>query len=111
MGFPVPVPTPTIGRTVLVKVDPLLNNGSDEASAVITRVWSDTLVNLRITYDGPPVPASGQARQDWVTSWPLHPSREAMQAAHDRARQASGHAPVHGAYWPTRQPGDRPDGR
>jgi hypothetical protein len=43
---------PSLGRTVLVGMDPAANNGSDVAPAVITRVWSDTIVNLTVFPDG-----------------------------------------------------------
>lgn len=47
---------PSIGRIVVALVPPELNNGSDEAPAVITRVWSEHpaggwVVNLRILCD------------------------------------------------------------
>lgn len=44
---------PTVGRIVLVAVDPKINNGSDRAPAIITRVWGDICVNLRVIVDGP----------------------------------------------------------
>lgn len=44
---------PSLGRIVLFKSkDPLhLSNGADEAPAIITRVWSDTCVNLTVFRD------------------------------------------------------------
>lgn len=97
---------PSAGRVVHVLVDPKVNNGSDVAPAEITRVWSDTCVNLRITYDGPSVPPEG--RQDWMTSMSLHESREALEE-HRAQRQAEldaispGQAvAMHGAFWPPR---------
>lgn len=42
---------PSIGRILIVPMDPAKNNGSSEAPAVITRVWSDTRVNLRVLAD------------------------------------------------------------
>jgi hypothetical protein len=45
---------PSLGRIVLVIVDPSSNNGSVLAPAVITRVWPDTdLVNVRVIRDTP----------------------------------------------------------
>lgn len=52
--------TPTIGRIVLVPMDPATNNGSDVAPAIITRVWSDVCINVRVLADGPAV--------EWRTS-------------------------------------------
>jgi hypothetical protein len=44
--------TPTVGRIVLVPMDPAMNNGSDLAPAVITRVWEDGSVNVHVLPDG-----------------------------------------------------------
>jgi hypothetical protein len=94
---------PTVGCIVHVLVDPRHNNGSDVAPAVITRVWSDTCVNLRILYDGPTVPPEG--RQDWNTSWTLYPSREALEAHYASLPEQLGYsAPPAGAFWPKREP-------
>lgn len=51
---------PSIGRIVLVPVSENLNNGAEVAPAVITRVWSDELVNVRVLHDGHDI--------DWRTS-------------------------------------------
>lgn len=97
---------PSVGRIVHVTVDGRYNNGSDVAPAVITRVWSDTCVNLRVLYDGPSVAPEG--RQDWLTSWSVHESREALDE-HRAQRQAELDATaggltvaMHGAFWPPR---------
>jgi hypothetical protein len=42
---------PSVGRIVLVPADPAKNNGANVAPAIITRVWSDTCVNLRVLLD------------------------------------------------------------
>lgn len=47
-----PRPSPSVGRIVHVLMDPTMNNGADVAPAIITRVWSDTTVNLRVLADG-----------------------------------------------------------
>jgi hypothetical protein len=52
---------PSLGRVVIVPTDPNMNNGSDEAYATITRVWSDVLVNIRVTGDSP-------SSDEWRTS-------------------------------------------
>lgn len=43
--------TPSVGRIVLVGHDPAFNNGSTIAPAIITRVWSDTVINVRVLHD------------------------------------------------------------
>jgi hypothetical protein len=75
--------TPTLGRVVLARVDKTLNNGADVAPAVITRVWSDAMVNLRVLCDGSSVL--------WQTSVNLYATAEDVPAD---ATQA--------AYWPPR---------
>ncbi|TQE35462.1 hypothetical protein [Streptomyces ipomoeae] len=47
---------PSLGRIVLVAVDPAMNNGADTAPAVITRVWTGTSVNVRVLLDSDGVP-------------------------------------------------------
>lgn len=44
--------TPSVGRIVHVTVHPHANNGADVAPALITRVWSDRLVNVSVHLDG-----------------------------------------------------------
>lgn len=46
-----PTPDPSVGDIVLVAMDPAFNNGSAEAPAVVTRVWSKTTVNVRVLAD------------------------------------------------------------
>ncbi|MER6533004.1 hypothetical protein ABT215_04115 [Streptomyces sp900105755] len=45
------MPTPSIGRVVLVPADPAVNNGANVAPAIITRVWNDEVVNVRVLLD------------------------------------------------------------
>jgi len=49
---------PSLADSVLVRVNPAQNNGSDVAPAVITRVWGPTMVNLRVLIDEPTMPLS-----------------------------------------------------
>jgi len=42
---------PSLGRIVLVPCDPQVNNGATIAPAVITRVWSDKMINVRVFGD------------------------------------------------------------
>lgn len=42
---------PTLGRTVLVPMNPFMNNGATVAPAIVTRVFSDTSVNVRVLAD------------------------------------------------------------
>lgn len=55
-------PVPSLGRIVHVPMDPATNNGADVAPAVITRVWNDTTVNVRLLADAAP------CATDWRTS-------------------------------------------
>jgi hypothetical protein len=73
---------PSIGRTVLVPMDPKMNNGADEAPATITRVWSDTCVNVRVIGENHEAP-------EWRTSVSLHDERPAGDS-------------LHTAWWPPR---------
>jgi len=72
---------PSIGRIVLVPVDAVINNGADVAPAIITRVWSDTCVNVHVLLDG--------RNTEWKTSVHLF----------DTAEEA---AVGHSCYWPPR---------
>lgn len=47
-----PQQKPSVGRIVHVPVDPATSNGATVAPAVITRVWSDSTVNVRVLHDG-----------------------------------------------------------
>jgi len=51
-GAPPAPRAPVVGDVVLVPVDAAENNGSTEAPAVVTRVWSATTVNARVLLDG-----------------------------------------------------------
>lgn len=53
---------PSLGRIVLIPMDPALNNGALEAPAVITRVWNDSVINVRVLSD------SDRADAEWRTS-------------------------------------------
>jgi hypothetical protein len=69
---------PSIGRIVHVLVDPAINNGSDVAPAVITRVWSESgpdrwCVNYRLLLDALP------SDQEWRTSAYLHADLDAVK--------------------------------
>ncbi|MET7982536.1 hypothetical protein [Streptomyces sp. NPDC005281] len=45
------MPAPALGQIVLVPADPAVNNGADTAPAIITRVWNDRIVNVRVLLD------------------------------------------------------------
>ena len=68
---------------VVMLVDPATNNGSDTCPAVITRVWSDKLVNVRTLNDSESI--------QWKTSVSLFDTE-------DDARANGGHA----CFWPPR---------
>lgn len=42
---------PDVGDMVLVLVDPAESNGSNVAPAVVTRVWNESTVNVRVLFD------------------------------------------------------------
>ena len=88
---------PSLGRIVIVPVDPARNNGGTEAPAVITRAFSDTMINVRVLLDGREV--------DWLTSVSLYATPEDLTAARVQRDKEMPHAagtPMHGAYWPPR---------
>ncbi|MGW8326481.1 hypothetical protein ACWGLE_01095 [Streptomyces sp. NPDC055897] len=91
--------TPSVGRIVLVTVEPTTNNGADVAPAIITRVWSDSMVNVQVFRDGA---HGGQA----ATSIPLFADRAAVDTARaERVGAALPHQLVTtfmAAYWPPR---------
>jgi hypothetical protein len=78
---------PSIARIVLVTGAVAVSNGATVAPAMITRVWSDTLVNLTVFPDcAPPVN---------LTSVSLHPDAET-------ARGTCAFPSSNAAYWPPR---------
>jgi hypothetical protein len=84
---------PSVGRIVLVFADPKLNNGADEAPAIITRVFSDTCVNVTVFPDATtPYPR---------TSVNLHATRDEAQGSRRRdARQLGQPAGLHACAAP-----------
>lgn len=83
--------TPTVGRIVHILVHPTINNGSDTAAAVVTKVHGPELVNVRALFDRHAVPG------EWIESVTLHADESA-------AREAQGEIPefmpgAH-AFWP-----------
>ncbi len=51
---------PSIGRIVLVPMNPGENNGETVAPAIITRVWNERTINVRVLGDNQAI--------DWRTS-------------------------------------------
>ena len=53
---PAPAVMPTVGRVVYFKLSAdeakVFNNGAEIAPAIITRVWNETCVNLKVLCDG-----------------------------------------------------------
>lgn len=84
---------PSVGRIVIVPVDAinLPSNGSDVAPAIITRVWSDTMVNLQVFLDAGSVVAKTSAR--------LYDDAEAAAAGAPSAERP--YAELR-CYWPPR---------
>lgn len=97
---------PSKGRIVHVAVSPDRNNGADSAPGIITRVWSDTMINLRLFADAAPSDA------EWMTSVPFYATRADLEAANSQMVMSAGaRPPLFGAYWPEQVPratGDRP---
>jgi len=81
--------TPSVGRIVHVLGGPVERNGADRAPAIITRVWSDTLVNVTAFPD-----ADAPMR---VTSIQVFPDEEAARAWCAENPNRSG-----AAFWPAR---------
>jgi hypothetical protein len=50
------------GRIVMAGIEPTMNNGDDTCPAIITRVWSDTMVNIRLFPDGISCPVKTSVR-------------------------------------------------
>lgn len=76
-------PGPSLGRFLHVLVAPSINNGSDVAPAVVTRIYPRTpgqppLVNLRVFLD-----ADSAQGAEWATSRYVHQSEVAARAAAD----------------------------
>jgi hypothetical protein len=89
--------TPAIGRIVHITMDPAENNGADVAPAIITRVWSDTCVNVRVLADS--------HATDWKTSVTIWETQDALNTHYDKLISdgvvAEGTRPS-GAFWPPR---------
>jgi hypothetical protein len=81
------VQKPSIGRIVIVPMDPASNNGATEAPAIISRVWNDNVVNVRVLPDD----SNEVLSRTSVTLYPS--SAEAADA------NATG---THHAWWPGR---------
>lgn len=92
--------TPTVGRIVHVLADPKTNNGADVAPAIITRVWSESMINVRVLLDGPDAP--------WWTSISLYADRETADARIAEKREqlvAAGNPAdvvIRAGFWPAR---------
>lgn len=83
-----------VGRIVHVFVDPAQNNGTDIAPAVITRVWNEQGVNLKVLLD--------HADNIWLTSVTLCDDREAAEKVTSYRVTDSGKRYPAAAFWPPR---------
>jgi hypothetical protein len=72
---------PSVGRMVHVKVYPAENNGQDYAPGIITRVWSDEMINVSVLLDSPSGPVQ----------------KTSVKLSEDRPENAR-----HDAWWPPR---------
>ncbi|MGW4108546.1 hypothetical protein [Streptomyces sp. NPDC004976] len=79
------VQKPSVGRIVLVPAEPTMNNGADVAPAIITRVWNDSTINVRVLLDSQNAP-------EWRTSL-VHT---------DALEGLDGNASPHRWAWPPR---------
>jgi hypothetical protein len=79
---------PSLGRIVIAFVHPTKNNGTDVCPAIITRVWSDTMVNIRTINDSNNMEHKASVR--------LFDTEEEA-----RAMDFPGPAPL-AAFWPPR---------
>jgi hypothetical protein len=80
---------PSLGRIVIVPVNPGASNGATEAPAIITRVWDNGLINLKTVPDGP-----AGTTEEWRTSITLYATEEeAREEAQNR---------FSAAWWPPR---------
>lgn len=86
--------TPALGRIVHVFVDPARNNGSDVAPAVITRVWNEHGVNLKVLLDSPD--------NIWLTSVALCDDREDAEKVTSYRLADNGDRIPAAAFWPPR---------
>jgi hypothetical protein len=77
---------PQVSDWVITFVEPTKNNGTDVCPAVITRVWSDTMVNVRTLNDS--------NNLEWKTSVRLFDTEEEA-----RAMDFVGPIPL-AAFWP-----------
>lgn len=78
---------PSIGRIVIVPADPAINNGADQAPAIVVRAWErygdgPQLVNVHVLLDGEGV--------QWRTS---------VELLDERPENFAGR---HIAWWPPR---------
>lgn len=92
-------PKAAVGRIVHVFVDPAANNGADVAPAMITRVWSDRMVNVRVIRDNALADAT-----DWKTSITLFPARKDAEVDFEQLCQKFETPPArpHAGFWPER---------
>lgn len=88
---------PTIGRIVIFTVPspehPTANNDAKEVPAIITRVWSDTCVNLTVFADNrEPVNFSSSQYSDKAlpTTWRWHDDVVEVEAAKPEGENGNG---------------------
>lgn len=86
------MPKPAVGRIVHVFVDPAHNNGAGIAPAVITRVWNDQGVNLKVLLD--------HSDNIWLTSVTLCDDRDSAEKITSYRVADDGRKYPAAAFWP-----------
>lgn len=107
--------TPVLGEQVFVLVDPASNGGEDIAAAQITKVWSDTSINVRVFLDTPHSSTldSIEHLELFAKQADAQAARSGVHAEHEAAHNGAPANPKHlnFAFWPGTAPVDEKPAR